>query len=152
MSLRRLWLSIKGSGVDARVLGELLSWLQDRSTEQYFIATANNIKKLPLEVIRPERWDFILGLTPPPSYIRKQIIDYYAQKYKLPFDEELARIENITPADIASIYRTGSVIGLQKARRYTKLTKDLAEHFEESLLLVKKYSVLVYEEDINELI
>lgn len=141
-----------GSGVDARVLGELLSFLQDRNTEQYFIATANQIRRLPLEVIRPERWDFILGLTPPPAYVRNQIIDYYAQKYGLAFYEPLAKIENITPADISAIYRTGSVIGLEKAKRFVKLTKDLAEHFEESLELVKKYAVPVYQEDAHELV
>lgn len=142
----------QGSGVDARVLGELLSFLQDRDTPQYFIATANQIRRLPLEVIRPERWDFILGLTPPPSYIRNQMIDYYAQKYSLPFDQKLAEIKNLTPADISAIYRLGSVIGLEKAKRYVKLTKDLAEHFEESLELVKKYAVPVYEEEAHELI
>ena len=142
----------QGSGVDARLLGEFLSWLQDRKREQYLIATANQVHRLPLELIRPERWDFLLGLTPPPAYIRNQIINYYAQKYGLPFDSKLADMPNITPADISSIYRVGSVIGLEKAKRYVKLTKDLSDHFEESLSLVKKYSILVYEEDIHELV
>ncbi len=142
----------QGSGVDARLLGEFLSWLQDRKREQYLIATANQVHRLPLELIRPERWDFLLGLTPPPAYIRNQIINYYAQKYGLPFDSKLADMPNITPADISSIYRVGSVIGLEKAKRYVKLTKDLSDHFEESLSLVKKYSILVYEEDMHELV
>lgn len=139
-------------GVDTRIVGEMLSFLQDRGSEQYFIATANDVRSLPLEVIRPERWDFILGLLPPPLHIRNQVIDYYAQKYSMPFDTSLAKTEKLTPADIASIYRVGSVVGLDRAKRFVKLTKDLSEHFEKTYELVKRYAVPVYEEDINELV
>ncbi len=140
------------SGVSRRLLGEFLSWLEDRKRGQYIIATLNDLTNIPVELVRTGRWDFMLGLTPPPQSVRNQIIDYYAQKYSLPFDAKLASIQGITPADIATIYRVAYVVGLEKAKRYVKLTKDLHPHFDRLVELVKKYTVLVWEEDIHELV
>ncbi len=137
-----------GSGVDTRIFGELLTFLQDKNSNQYFLATANDVRSLPLETLRPERWDFILGLLPPPLSIREKIIEYYAQLYNLPVDERVVNIENITPADISSIYRIGSVIGgTAKALKYIKLTKDLSTHFEETINIVKQFAIPVYKEE-----
>lgn len=140
------------SGVSRRLLGEFLSWLEDRKRGQYIIATLNDLTNIPVELVRTGRWDFMLGLTPPPQSVRNQIIDYYAQKYSLPFDTKLASIQGITPADIATIYRVAHVVGLEKAKRYVKLTKDLHPNFDRLVELVKKYTVLVWEEDIHELV
>ncbi|MEN3034372.1 MAG: AAA family ATPase [Aquificaceae bacterium] len=134
------------SGVSRRLLGEFLGWLEDRPTRQYLIATVNDLTELPLELIRPGRWDFIFGLTPPPQSVRNQIVDYYAQKYSLSFDEKLAETQDITPADIATIYRVGAALGLSRARKLVKLTRDLHPKFDIVLELVKRYSVLVWEE------
>lgn len=140
------------SGVSRRLLGEFLSWLEDRKRGQYIIATLNDLTNIPVELVRTGRWDFMPGLTPPPQSVRNQIIDYYAQKYSLAFDSKLAQIQGITPADISTIYRVGSVVGLEKAKRYVKLTKDLHPSFERLVELVKKYTVLVWEEDVHELV
>ena len=140
------------SGVSKRVLGELLSWLQDKETNNYVIATMNDISSLPVELIRPGRWDFTFGLTPPPKEIRKEIIKYYSNKYNVPFDENLAGIENITPADVSAIYRLASIVGLEKAKKFVKLTKDISPRFEDTLKTVEKYSVPVYQKEIEDLI
>ncbi|MCS7263056.1 MAG: AAA family ATPase [Aquificaceae bacterium] len=133
------------SGVSKRLLGEFLSWLEDRKAKQYLIATMNDLTHLPLELIRPGRWDFIFGLTPPPQYVRNQIVDYYARKYGLPFDTKLSETENITPADIATFYRVGAVVGLEKAETLIKLTKDLYPRFDEILEQVRRHSVPVWD-------
>ncbi|MCX8060614.1 MAG: AAA family ATPase [Aquificaceae bacterium] len=133
------------SGVSKRLLGEFLSWLEDRKAKQYLIATMNDLTHLPLELIRPGRWDFIFGLTPPPQYVRNQIVDYYARKYGLPFDTKLSETENITPADIATFYRVGAVVGLEKAETLIKLTKDLYPRFDKILEQVRRHSVPVWD-------
>ena len=135
------------SGVSKRLLGEFLSWLEDRK-RGYLIATMNDLTSLPLELIRPGRWDFILGLTPPPYEIRKRIIDYYAQKYSLGFDSNLADTKGLTPADISSFYRVWKALGdKEKAKRYVKWTKDIHPRFQETLELVRRYAIPVWQEE-----
>lgn len=137
------------SGVSKRILGEFLSWLEDRQTKQYLIATMNDLTSLPLELIRPGRWDMILGLTPPPKRVRFEIIKYYAEKYNLDIDQELVNTNLLTPADIATFYRLWSILGKERAKKFTKWTKDLHPNFHTTLELVYKYGTLVWNEDIN---
>lgn len=135
------------SGVSKRLLGEFLSWLEDRK-RGYLIATMNDLTSLPLELIRPGRWDFILGLTPPPYEIRKRVIDYYAQKYSLGFDSNLADTKGLTPADISSFYRVWKALGdKEKTKRYVKWTKDIHPRFQETLELVRRYAIPVWQEE-----
>ncbi|MEM5844575.1 MAG: AAA family ATPase [Candidatus Aenigmatarchaeota archaeon] len=135
------------SGVSKRILGEFLSWLEDRHTKQYLIATMNDLTSLPLELIRPGRWDMILGLTPPPRNIRTEIIKYYAEKYNLDIDQKLINTNLLTPADIATYYRLWSILGKERARRFVKWTKDLHPNFHTTLELVYKYATPVWNED-----
>lgn len=44
-------------GVSADALGFLLSWMQDRSGESFVLATANDVSKLPPELLRRGRFD-----------------------------------------------------------------------------------------------
>lgn len=44
-------------GVSADALGTLLSWMQDRKTEAFVMATANNVETLPPELLRKGRFD-----------------------------------------------------------------------------------------------
>ena len=45
------------SGVSARLLGTLLSWLNDHESDVFVVATANDVSKLPPELTRAERFD-----------------------------------------------------------------------------------------------
>jgi hypothetical protein len=134
------------SGVSKRLIGELLQWLES-GREQYVIATANDISQLPLEMLRTGRWDFILGILPPPTDIRKSIIEYYSTKYNVPFDKELANEQDITGADIESIYRLASIIGLAEAKKFTKLTKSITQNWDGMKEIILKYAIPVYNEN-----
>ena len=46
-------------GVSADALGALLSWMQDRKSEAFIMATANNVEALPPELLRKGRFDEI---------------------------------------------------------------------------------------------
>lgn len=138
------------SGVSKRILGEFLTWLEDRHTKQYLIATMNDLTSLPLELIRPGRWDMILGLTPPPKHIRGEIIRYYAEKYSLNIDQDLINTNLLTPADIATYYRLWSFLGKERAKKFVKWTKDLHPNFHVTLELVYKYATPVWDENGEE--
>lgn len=48
------------SGVSARLLGTLLSWLNDHESDVFVVSTANTPSKLPPELTRAERFDGIV--------------------------------------------------------------------------------------------
>jgi SpoVK/Ycf46/Vps4 family AAA+-type ATPase len=53
------------SGVSARMLGSLLSWLNDHESDAFVVCTANDISKLPPEFSRCERFDAVFFLDLP---------------------------------------------------------------------------------------
>lgn len=75
------------SGVSNRLFGTLLTWLSDRSEsgecQSFFVATANDIKKLPPEFSRPERFDGIFFIDLPSLEERIAIWELYLHKYKV---------------------------------------------------------------------
>jgi len=54
-------------GVSSDALGFILSWMQDRTSEAFFVATANDVSVLPPELLRKGRWDelFFVDLPTP---------------------------------------------------------------------------------------
>ncbi len=63
-----------GSGTGGRVLGHLLTWMQEGQREVFIVATANDVERLPPELLRRGRFDemFLLGL--PTSLERADIL------------------------------------------------------------------------------
>ncbi len=53
------------SGVTSRVFGSFLSWLNDRSSDVFVVATCNGIERLPAELTRAERFDGVSLLCGP---------------------------------------------------------------------------------------
>ncbi len=47
------------SGTSNRILGTFLTWMQEKTAPVFVIATANNIRTLPPEVLRKGRFDEI---------------------------------------------------------------------------------------------
>jgi SpoVK/Ycf46/Vps4 family AAA+-type ATPase len=56
-----------GGGVAARVFGSFLSWLQDKRSPVFVVATANDLSGIPPEFLRQGRFDdiFFVGLPNP---------------------------------------------------------------------------------------
>ena len=61
------------SGVSTRILGSFLSWMQERSGDVFVVATANQIAKLPPELLRKGRFDEIFFVDLPDGTVRKEI-------------------------------------------------------------------------------
>jgi MoxR-like ATPase len=62
------------SGVAADALGTLLSWMQDRESDAFIIATANDVSKLPPELMRKGRFDEVWWVDLPNIEERAAII------------------------------------------------------------------------------
>ncbi len=69
--------SLDGSGDDGglslRLLGTFLSWLQEREQQVFIVATANDIQRLPPELIRKGRFDEVFFVDLPESKDREAI-------------------------------------------------------------------------------
>lgn len=69
-----------GNGeVTTRLLGLLLTWMQEKPSSTFVIATANNIKTLPSELLRKGRFDEVFYVDFPNHYEREQILRVHLQ-------------------------------------------------------------------------
>jgi len=70
------------SGTSQRVLGTLLTWMQEKSTPVFIVATANNIHTLPPELLRKGRFDEIFFINLPNFVERQQIFKVHLQRFR----------------------------------------------------------------------
>lgn len=71
------------SGVSARLFGSLLTWLNDHTSDVFFIATCNDISKLPPEFSRSERFDGIFFLDLPGREQKDAIWSLYTKQFAI---------------------------------------------------------------------
>jgi len=62
------------SGVSRRILGSLLTWMAERREPVFLVATANDISKLPPELLRKGRFDEIFFIDLPGPGAREDIL------------------------------------------------------------------------------
>ncbi|MDO5553429.1 MAG: AAA family ATPase [Planctomycetia bacterium] len=67
-------------GTSARVFGTLLTWLSEKTAPVFVIATANNISRLPPELLRKGRFDEIFFVDLPDLNERKGIFQVHLAK------------------------------------------------------------------------
>lgn len=81
-------------GLSRRVLGTLLTWMSEKKAPVFLVATANDITRLPPEMVRKGRFDEIFFVDLPDAPQRREILDIHLRKRRLDtgqFDlEELA--------------------------------------------------------------
>jgi SpoVK/Ycf46/Vps4 family AAA+-type ATPase len=70
------------SGVGARVLGTILTWMQEKLAPVFVYATANKVSALPPELLRKGRFDELFGVDLPTETERKEIWEVQLANYK----------------------------------------------------------------------
>lgn len=65
------------SGVGARVLGTILTWMQDKSSPVFVYATANDVAGLPPELLRKGRFDEMFSVDLPTEGERAEIFSIH---------------------------------------------------------------------------
>ena len=68
------------SGTSNRILGTFLTWMQEKTAPVFVIATANNIRTLPPEVLRKGRFDEIFFVDLPTESEREKIFEVHLKK------------------------------------------------------------------------
>ena len=72
--------SQNNSGISQRILGTLLTWMSERKSRAFIVATSNDITVLPPELARKGRLDEIFFVDLPEQNVRKDIFEIHLQK------------------------------------------------------------------------
>jgi SpoVK/Ycf46/Vps4 family AAA+-type ATPase len=67
-------------GTTSRVFGTFITWLQEKTSPVFVIATANQVKLLPPEILRKGRFDEIFFVDLPSAEERKEIFKIHIKK------------------------------------------------------------------------
>jgi AAA+ superfamily predicted ATPase len=126
------------SEVSARLLGNFLTWLQEKRKPVFVIATANDISVLPPELLRKGRFDEVFYVAFPSAREREQILSVKLQWLKLdPKRFELVRMagrsRDFTGADLESAINVAIERAFIDNRPLTK--DDLWQAIEETVPL-----------------
>lgn len=93
------------NGAGKRMLGTLLTWMAERRSSVFLVATANDIESLPPELMRKGRFDEIFFVDLPTAEVREGILRIHLAKHKVAFDEAglkplVERCEGFSGAEI----------------------------------------------------
>jgi SpoVK/Ycf46/Vps4 family AAA+-type ATPase len=75
-------------GTGLRVLGTILTWMQEKKQTVFVVATANSVKDLPPELLRKGRFDEIFFVDLPDQNARVKIFDIHTRKRNQPLQAE----------------------------------------------------------------
>jgi hypothetical protein len=90
-------------GTSMRVLGTMLSWMQEKKKPVFVVATANNISQLPPELLRRGRFDEIFFLDLPTHNERIEILKVHiAKRGRLPENYDLERLAYVSEGHVGS--------------------------------------------------
>ena len=126
--------SFSDAGTTSRVFGGFITWLQEKTSPVFVIATANAISQLPPELMRKGRFDEIFFVDLPSKEERKEIFAIHLKKRGRPakeFDLELlsARTEGFSGAEIeeAIVSALYDVFYLKKDLKTEHILKSVSE-------------------------
>lgn len=67
-------------GTSQRILGTLLTWMAERTSQVFMVATANDVQTLPPELLRKGRFDEIFFVDLPTAPVRAEIFAIHLQQ------------------------------------------------------------------------
>jgi SpoVK/Ycf46/Vps4 family AAA+-type ATPase len=70
------------SGTSRRMFGALITWMQEKTAPVFIVATANNVRILPAELLRKGRFDEIFFLNLPTEKERQEIFNVHLQRLR----------------------------------------------------------------------
>ena len=132
-----------------RVLGWLMTWMQEKKDSVFLVATANQVKLLPPELLRKGRFDEIFFVDLPTKDERKEIFTIHiARRERVADDydiEALAELaDNFSGAEIEQVVIDALTTDFTKNR-------ELSQHTLEEAIRKTVPLAVTYEEHIKEL-
>ena len=117
------------SGTTSRVLATFLTWMSEKTSPVFVVATANNIEWIPPEIIRKGRFDEVFFLSLPTKEERELIFEVHLRKarpnrvneFELSLLSELSK--EFSGAEIEQVVIEAMRIGYNKGRDFQ--TEDI---------------------------
>jgi len=99
-----------GNDVTTRLFGNFLTWMQEKESVVFVLATANNISNLPPEFLRKGRFDELFFVDLPNKHERCKIIEIHLKKRKkwnnkIDLHELSVKTEGFNGADLESVVK-----------------------------------------------
>ena len=112
-------------GVSRRMLGTLLTWMAERRSRVFLVATANDITSLPPELLRKGRFDEIFFIDLPEPGPREEIARIHLKKRKLdPVSFDCRTIASACAGFSGAEIEAAIVSGLYEARARSQSLSD----------------------------
>lgn len=98
-----------GSEVTTRLFGAFLTWMQEKTSPAFVVATANDITKLPPELMRKGRFDEIFYVALPNPEERRRIFEIHLRKRRkddvdgIDLEKLVGETEGYSGADIEGV-------------------------------------------------
>lgn len=142
-----------GSEVTTRLFGNFLTWMQEKESPVFVMATANNITDLPPELMRKGRFDEIFFVDLPNKEERKKILEIHIKKRRsndfsnIDLDKLADKTEGYSGADIEGVVKDAveeafaddkNAITTDGIMRMIEQTHSLSEIMKEPLEKMKK--------------
>lgn len=103
----------EGNEVTTRLFGTFLTWMQEKTSPVFVIATANDITKLPPELLRKGRFDEIFYVGLPNAEERKKIFEIHIAKRRkqdvanINIQKLVEKTDGYSGADIEGVVKDG---------------------------------------------
>lgn len=100
-----------GADVTTRLFGNFLTWMQEKDNPVFVVATANDITKLPPELLRKGRFDEIFYVGLPKDEEREMIFEIHIAKRRkqdvenIKISDLVAKTEGFSGADIEGVVK-----------------------------------------------
>ncbi len=141
------------TGTTQRVLGSFLTWMAERKSQVFVVATANDISTLPPELVRKGRFDEIFFVDLPDAQVRNAILSIHLANRDQPlgnFDvkglaEEMkgfsgAEIEQAIVSALYAAHAKGQPLATEHIREEIGLTRPLSVVMREKIALMRDWA------------
>jgi hypothetical protein len=100
------------SGVSTRLLGSILTWLADHTSDVFVVATSNDVSQLPPELTRAERLDGIFFCDLPSQQDKLVIWHIWMSHFGIDPVEPIPNDDLFTGSEIRSVCRLSALLGV----------------------------------------
>ena len=109
--LEKAFAGVNGTGneVTVRLFGTFLTWMQEKTSSTFVVATANDITKLPPELMRKGRFDEIFYVGLPNNDERRKIFEIHIKKRRkqdlsyIDINSLVSKTEGYSGADVEGV-------------------------------------------------
>jgi len=141
------------TGTTQRVLGTFLTWMAERNSQVFVVATANDISSLPPELVRKGRFDEIFFVDLPDAVVRASILSIHLANREQPlsnFDIPAladamqgfsgAEIEQAIVSALYAAHAKGQPLATAHIQEEVSLTRPLSVVMREKIAMMRDWA------------